>query len=304
MSLRDTSILELDAKICETTRETLVTNRVEDVTNESEYIAGKLYIKIICKHYANSVITKYIYYPYSEDLVKYESTYVDGLLSNKIRWDHSGEKAMEMNNCNIVWYDWYANGTKHLEKIRSRGGDFIQTEWFRNGNIFELRKYGNSYPCATSQQWYENGDKRSEKTYTDGKITEIKYWTDDNGVQMYCDDIDDKTYDSDQDLEDPQDLDDIADDYFDEVKHNSSTIECNYFDPEFKHEPVLIFQRNNGKYNGKLVSGKQDGVWSTYYASGIYKSRGNFKDGKMHGLWTFWNEEGIKQNEIMYSIHD
>ena len=61
-----------------------------------------------------------------------------------------------------------------------------------------------------------------------------------------------------------------------------------------------IYLDENGFYNGKVVNGKKDGVWSEFYSNGNIKSRGNFINGKKEGKFQYWFASGQIEREFFY----
>ncbi|MDA3944767.1 MAG: toxin-antitoxin system YwqK family antitoxin [Bacteroidetes bacterium] len=69
-----------------------------------------------------------------------------------------------------------------------------------------------------------------------------------------------------------------------------------------QNDSLTIFYHPNGEKSseGKLVDGKPDGYWRTYYEDGILKSEGNRLDFELDSLWKFYDEQGNLILEINY----
>jgi len=94
--------------------------------------------------------------------------------------------------------------------------------------------------------------------------------------------------------------------------------------PEFTGEYEKKYSNGLLRIQGKMVSGKREGVWryfydngmlwsrgyfqndiqhgpsSVYYPSGILKMQGEYADGVAIGIWSFWAEDGafIKKVDV------
>jgi len=105
---------------------------------------------------------------------------------------------------------------------------------------------------------YENGQKKSEGTYKDGKEDGLWTWWYENG-QKWCE----GTYkDGKQD-----------------------GLWTNWHDQTEKSQ------------EGTFKDGKREGIWTFWYKHGQKKKEGPYRDGKEDGLWTGWHENGQKSSE-------
>ncbi len=48
-----------------------------------------------------------------------------------------------------------------------------------------------------------------------------------------------------------------------------------------------------GKYQGKIKNGKEEGPWIAYYDNGQLDYKGDYKNGKREGLWIWYHDNGI-----------
>jgi len=65
------------------------------------------------------------------------------------------------------------------EKIK----DGLHTEWYDNGHKKEEGTYKDGKKDGLWTGWYENGQKKSEGTYKDGKRISSKEWNEDGSVK-------------------------------------------------------------------------------------------------------------------------
>jgi len=65
------------------------------------------------------------------------------------------------------------------EKIK----DGLHTEWYDNGHKKEEGTYKDGKKDGLWTSWYENGQKRSETTYKDGELISSECW-DRNGIKL------------------------------------------------------------------------------------------------------------------------
>lgn len=51
---------------------------------------------------------------------------------------------------------------------------------------------------------------------------------------------------------------------------------------------------------GRVVNGKKEGYWVTYYANGNKRSEGAYRAGKKHGKWILYYQNGNKKSEASF----
>ena len=67
---------------------------------------------------------------------------------------------------------------------------------------------------------------------------------------------------------------------------------------EGQDEIHTIFNKNGTKAKeGKIVAGKEEGVWTTFDEQGQKTEETTFKEGKEDGLYSLWYENGLKKAE-------
>ena len=120
-----------------------------------------------------------------------EATFKDGKFDGLLqRWHENGTKWSEVNykggKEDGLQLDWYKNGQKKAEYIYSDGNKLLYTFWRVNGQKVEEYTYkgvndqfGNPLKDGLSTEWYDNGQKKSEAIYKDGKEISSKEWNED-----------------------------------------------------------------------------------------------------------------------------
>jgi antitoxin component YwqK of YwqJK toxin-antitoxin module len=61
--------------------------------------------------------------------------------------------------------------------------DGLNTVWYENGQKKNEGTYKNGKEDGLWTHWYENGKKRGEGTFKDGKIISQKEWNEDGSVK-------------------------------------------------------------------------------------------------------------------------
>jgi len=109
---------------------------------------------------------------------------------------------------------------------------------------------------------YENGQKRVERTFKNGKL---------HGLST--------TWDSDG------------------QKNTEISYKDGYKSGHYREWHYNGQQRMEGAYK----DGKEDGRWVFWYANGQQEKEGAYKDGKEDGHWGYWYDNGQKQRESTYN---
>ena len=136
-----------------------------------------------------------------------------------------------------------------------------------------------SHHNGNTIQWHENGQKKEEGNFKDGKP---------DGLHT-------KWYDNGQKEKEANFKDDKNDGLFTFWYKNGQNIEeVNWKDG--KEDGLTTFWHENGQKHLEInyKDGKQDGLFAEWYENGQKKGEGNFKDGKQDGLSTGWYESGQK----------
>ena len=61
--------------------------------------------------------------------------------------------------------------------------DGLKTEWYENGQKKREETYKDGKPDGLWTWWYENGQKKCEGTYRDGEIISYTSWNEDGSVK-------------------------------------------------------------------------------------------------------------------------
>jgi len=144
-------------------------------------------------------------------------------------------QVIELKNCEV---EFYGNGRLFL--VLPLNNDGLCTDWYENGQKKEEINYKNGKRDGLYTQWYENGQKEYEFTYKD----------------------------------------DEEDGLF-----------------------TSWYENGQKKYERTFKDGKEDGLYTQWYENGQKKSEWNRKDGKLicitkkewnedGTLWREWNEDG------------
>ena len=144
----------------------------------------------------------------------------------------------------------------------------IHTETYENGNIKNItyhKKTRYKIEKVKFVKYYENGQKKSEETYKNGKLDGLgTYWYE-NGQMKSKGTTEDWRYDG---LEDGL---------------------------------VTLWYDNGQKYfEGTYKDGKLDGLGTWWYENGQKEEEGTYKNGEKDGLWYKWYENGQKKQEGTY----
>ncbi len=57
---------------------------------------------------------------------------------------------------------------------------------------------------------------------------------------------------------------------------------------------TTYYESGNKQYEGLVVNGKEQGLWTYWYDNGSVKQTGYFKDGKTDSVWEYFSEEGAR----------
>ena len=133
----------------------------------------------------------------------------------------------------------------------------IKSWWSKNVKIDSSGTNDNGKRDGLYTQWYENGQKKWEGTYKDGKI--VEEWT-------------------------------FHYDYYE----NGQKKEEGTYKKNGKKDGKWTSWHENGKktIEGTYKDGKKDGLETRWYENGQKELEGTYKDGEFDGLWTGWHENG------------
>jgi antitoxin component YwqK of YwqJK toxin-antitoxin module len=113
----------------------------------------------------------------------------------------------------------------------------------------------------TESKWYENGQKRSEVPYKNGKVDGLITWWYKNGQKNF------------------------EGTYRNGLKEGLNT--------SWKENGEKSFESN-------YTNHKRNGPWMSWYDNGQKNSEGTYKDGKVDGLEIYWYQNGQKYREVSF----
>tara|TARA_B100000686_G_scaffold354186_1_gene463123 strand:- start:11015 stop:12142 length:1128 start_codon:yes stop_codon:yes gene_type:complete len=182
-------------------------------------------------------------------------------------WDENGKIMVEEGNGKFNWtyklrsgWDDAVGFVEGNYKNGKRDGKWIFYDQDKKSNSELIYKKGVPFN-GIKTKWYENGQKKYERTYKDGK--EYGLWTEwyYNGQKKY-----EETYKD-----------------------------------GLKDGLVLGWHENgNKKYEQNYKKGKKEGLWIRWFINGVKKEEKIYKSGKPVGVWTFWYDNGQKWFEETY----
>jgi antitoxin component YwqK of YwqJK toxin-antitoxin module len=132
----------------------------------------------------------------------------------------------------------------------------IKSWWSKNVKIDSSGTNDNGKRDGLYTQWYENGQKKWEGTYKDGKI--VEEWTF----------------------------------YYDYYENGQKKWEGTYKDGKLNGLSTEWHENGQKKKEGTYKDGKKDVLWTFWNKNGQKIREGTAKDGKPYGKWTYFNEDG------------
>jgi len=176
----------------------------------------------------------------------------------------TGEK-MERDNSIYKSIFYYRMGeiviTNFEETINTVCGAGIHYFKTKEAALSWFYKQPFQYPDGKWIDWYENGQKKSEETYKDGKIDGKCIGWHENGKKSY---------------------------------------EGTYKDGKIDGKWTEWWDNGNKQTDETYNNGKLDGKWTDWYSNGQIKLEGTYKDGYHDGKWTQWYNNGNKIYEGIY----
>ena len=177
--------------------------------------------------------------------------------------------------------------------VRFKGGKNQGLVIFRkNGN--KLRKlrvdnFKDGKMHGLSTEWYENGRKKSEINYKDGKVATVVVWKP-NGEKCPITNV--------------KGGNGVEAEYFEkQTEPNRFCWALIYMDgKKISWRPRQVSWHENGqmRFVASFLGEKRDGQWIEWFENGQMRFQGNFKDDNKDGPWTYWHENGRKQSEEIF----
>ena len=162
----------------------------------------------------------------------------------------------------------------------------LAVDKYENGQKKYEATYKDGKEDGLSTSWYENGQKSWEGTFKDGEEISTKEWDEDGNPLG-----------QDQGGEAPKSVVDATKVVVD-ADHLEERDDLFYF----KGEPFTgcaVAEADNGQSETTYKDGKKHGL-EFWYENGQKAEEGTWKDGKKHGLSTSWQEDGQKSSECTY----
>ena len=167
-----------------------------------------------------------------------------------------------------------SNYDKDVNEVCTKGIHYFKTKetavsWFYQSNdkkFFDGKRIG----------WHENGRKRYEKSYNDGKKDGTWTWW----------------YDKDGEKDGK---------WISWYKSGSKEYEKSYKKGKKDGTWTYWYDGGSKEYERSYKDGKEDGIWIGWYENGNREYEGLYKDGKEDGIWIGWYESGNKNYEKSYN---
>jgi antitoxin component YwqK of YwqJK toxin-antitoxin module len=179
----------------------------------------------------------------------------------------------------------------------------------KGGKKRSALNYKNGERDGIGTWWYENGQKRKESTYKEGKLMTSTSWKPNgekcpitnilggNGVNVDYDENGQK--DSQSNYKDGK-MNGLSTWWWHKDGRGHKWIQSNFKDG--KRDGLLIkwFENGQKQEESTYKDGKLDGLLTWWNVFGQEVREVNFKNGKKDGLATFWNKNGQKEEESTY----
>ena len=153
----------------------------------------------------------------------------------------------------------YKKDRKHYSSKTNKPYNGLWTTLYENGNKKSEGKYKDGKQDGPWTYWYENEQKKSEGTYKDGKEVGLSIWYYRNG-QKRSEGV-----------------------FKDDENHGTWT---------------YWYENEQKKSEGTYKDGEKDGTWAGWRKNGQKKEEGTYKDGEKVGTWTYRNKSGTKYEEV------
>ena len=153
-----------------------------------------------------------------------------------------------------------SNYNENVNEVCSKGIHYFKTPYqAKMWDFFPITQHNYTGKWT---MWWENGNKRQEGEYKDGK--EEGKW-----IGWY--------------------------------ESGTTKYEGEYKDGQFEGKWIGWRDCGGNKTGeGGYKDGKLEGKCTKWYISGTKEYEGEYKDGKKEGKWTWWWEDGNKQREVEY----
>jgi len=241
----------------------------------AKYRANKLMVvDIIYKFNLNQTINEIYNSCYKNHIIKY-------IKGNIVTSDSFDKNTNEVCSNGIHFYETI-DCAFYFELMRVENGKW--TEWYDDGQKKEEGEYLNGKENGKWTYWYDNGQKRKETEYINGKQNgKWTFWYQ-NGEK------------------------------YSEGEYVNGEENCKwtiwYKNGQKKKEGEYVNGEKNGKWTiwhengqieeGEYLNGEKHGKWISWYNNGQKCSEGEYLNGEQNGNWTYWYYNGQIQSETEY----
>ena len=162
------------------------------------------------------------------------------------------------------------NGLKKVEITNKDSKRVYEVKWYENGQKRAEQNWKDGKKNGLATYWYENGQKESQRTFKDGKKNGL--WTNwfENGQKKS-----ETNY-----------------------KNGQKSSERNYKNGKFHGLSTDWFENGQKRAEQNWKDGKLNGLWTEWHENGLRSMELTEKEGELDGLWTEWYENGRKKWEI------
>jgi len=174
---------------------------------------------------------------------------------------------------------WYPNfKIEAIENYKMGLKDGVQAYFYNSGNKKAEYKYINGVPDGIWTEWHDNKQIKTTCTYVMGSMLDGTYITF---------------------LPDGHKESEVT------YKNGKITTSGRYEGDKF----IVVQELSSEKYpngqlksEGTIVSGKKEGIWTTWYESGQKESEETYKNGIQNGISLSWYINGTKEHEGIYDF--
>lgn len=187
-----------------------------------------------------------------------------------------------------TWTYWYPNGQIEnqftLDSISRKQGKY--TEYNEEGRVVTLANYRNDKLHGLNETFYANGVKRSEATYTEGRLEGTYTEWFDNGNTMK------------QEHYRMGRKDGSSAEYFENGKMRS---EFTWKDDQKTGAYKLYNEAGVLLESGNLLRGDKEGLTEYFFPSGQKMAEKNYSSGKLNGAYKTWFANGQPHESGYYA---
>lgn len=182
----------------------------------------------------------------------------------------------------------YTVGEKVVPHEYDQNIDTVCTGGIHYFKIIETAFTYGSTPCNFTgnwTSWYENGQKKVEESYVNGKSSGCwTFWYENGRPSSECEFIDGK--ESGKTIR--------------WHENGQKGLDGNYVDGHASGKWTYWDDNGRKQLEGDYVDGHESGKWTYWHDNGQIKKEGSFANGKKTGTWAYWHNTGQKDYECNY----